>query len=327
MIRWSILSMAVFAASGAAEAQQAAGLEVYLDIDKARALITTPAEVQRFEAGLAPLRASATSLQDQLIAKMNEITRNQPVWSDNQMAREKRTFDVLQEQLASATRSLEAEAGFLRDSLEGQQDSKIRTALGDYVAQNRFGMVVSHRSGAAEDDIIVLNPQFELATALSEMVKSGPGAFAPAHPRRAPVVKYVDLDELMRVTGGSDELNEEQEQILAGYRSQDRSLRDDLTKWIDIRPFPDGRQQAELMIELIDLKLKNLRIETDATLAAARERQWGRVRQNIADFVANNPDVIRADALRLATRWDSTVFADPSLDVTTVLKQAMKARQ
>jgi hypothetical protein len=327
MIRWTILSMAVFAASGAAEAQQSAGLEVYVDIDKTRALITTPAEVQQFEAGLATLRASATSLQSQLSAKMNEMTRNQLVWDANQMAREKRAFEVLQEQLVSATRSLEAEAGFLRDSLEGQQDSKIRSALGDYVAQNRFGVVVSHRSGAAEDDIIVLNPQFELATALSEMVKSGPGAFAPAHPGRAPVVKYVDIDELMRVTGGSDELNQEQEQILAGYRSKDRSLRDDLTKWSDLRPFSDGRQQSELMVELIDLKLKDLRIDTDAAFAAARERHWDRTRQSIADFVANNPDVIRADALRLATWWDSTVFADPSLDVTTVLKQAMKARQ
>lgn len=327
MIRWTILSMAVFAASGAAEAQQAAGLEVYLDIDKARALITTPAEVQQFDAGLATLRASAASLQSQLSAKMNEITRNQSVWSANQLAREKRTFDVLQEQLVSVTRSLEAEAGILRGSLEDQQDSKIRTALGDYVAQNRFGLVVGHRSGAEEDDIIVLNPQFELASALSEMVKSGPGAFAPAHPGRAPVVKYVDLDELMRVTGGSDELNQEQEQILAGYRSQDQSLRDDLARWSDLRPFADGRQQSELMVELIDLKLKDLRIDTDAAFAALRERRWDRVRQSIADFVANNPDVIRADALRLATRWDSTVFADPSLNVTTVLKQAMKARQ
>jgi len=327
MIRWSILSMAVFTASGAAEAQQAAGLEVYLDIDKARALITTPAEVQQVEAGLATLRASVTSLQSQLNAKIDEITRNQPVWDANQMAREKRTFEVLQQQLVSATRSLEAEAGFLRDSLEGQQDSKIRTALGDYVAQNRFGMVVSHRSGAAEDDIIVLNPQFELATALSEMVKSGPGAFAPAHPRRAPVVKYVDVDELMSVTGSSDALNEKQQQILAGYKSKDLSLRDDLTKWSDIRPFSGGQQQAALMIELIDLKLTNLEIETNAALAAARESHWDRVRQSIADFVANNPDVIRADALRLATRWDATVFADPSLNVTTVLKQAMKAKQ
>lgn len=328
MIRIAVLATVVMGCVAMAEAQQAPGLQVYLDLDSAREQVTPGSANQQAQAAFTPLQARITSLQAAIQTKTTDLQRNMPIWPEPQVTKAQRDVEDLQNELLRARANLDNAVSDARFEMTSQANLKIGRAMRDYVAQNRLGVVIEHRSGASEEGVIVLNPQFEIATGISEMVKSGPGAFAPAHPKRAPVVKYADLSRLIQSAASYADAMGAIQQVTDAADIKLRGNDSDATRWQNLARFGNAVEQAEanLRLQLLELQKEKLRRDRAAEANALRERYVGFARQEIVEVIARNPDAFGADVLKLEDSFDDMTIADPSLDVTTTLSNLMKPR-
>ena len=333
MIRHAILAAVAIGtvavgSAGMAGAQQAPGLQVYLDLDRARALVTPAPANPQTQAAMASLRSHITSLQTSIQTKTAELQRNSGVWSEAQMVKAQRDLSDLQDSLISLRGDLDSLIEDARYYATKEADLKIGRAMQDYAAQNKVGVVVTHRSGVNEEGIIVLNPQFEIATAISEMEKSGPGAFAPPHPRRAPVVKYADLSRLFGSTYSHADATETQNRIVNAARDKGSAMQNEAARWENIARLGSPTEQAEAQarLELLHLQIEMLQRDTNRDSEELSARFAGLVRQEITEVIMRNSAAFGADVLRLEEDFGEMTIADPALDVTTALSNMMKVK-
>lgn len=334
MIRVTLLALAATALAtgpGALAQTPSSQLVVYVDVDTARSLIQSanPGAAARAASALAPGRAQLASLQADLDAKVSQLQRNMQGWSQAQITTAQTTIAALQKQIKTLDANLREDAQTAQQQMDYDANAKILQAITDYTKQNPRGLLVRHGSGVNEDEIVVVSPAFELATAFAEMAKSGPGAFAPAHPGRAPVIKYVDMTRFMDSTGQNAAYRAEGDQMRAAIAAKINSRRGEIQR-LNSGAAAGQTQQAlvQAVVRISDLEKEIAKLETDGSsqLKQFHEDFIRDCRAEIAAYVASHPSAIAADVLRLEEKIDTMHFADPSLDVTATLASLMKPK-
>lgn len=128
--------------------------------------------------------------------------QNQSKYSESQRIAEER--NVLQ-----ARTTAERSARTLIDAIEQENsdvrmdfDTRFNAALAAYRAANpSAGVVIMARDEPGRDSFVVRNKLYDLSASLAAMVKTGPTAKAPTAPNRPAVVRYVNFQRALELSG------------------------------------------------------------------------------------------------------------------------------
>ncbi|OYX48393.1 MAG: hypothetical protein B7Y90_10695 [Alphaproteobacteria bacterium 32-64-14] len=178
----------------------------------------SPAVTQRLKALKDKLAAEEAKLYAMGIAYDSNVSAFSP---QQRIAEERNIQDAMKASQATArdlSQTMQQELSTLRFDF----DARLNTALAAYRAANPgAGVLIMANDAPGRDSFVVRNTAYDLSGQLAAMVKAGPSAQAPAAPTRPAVVRYVNFQRALELTGQKARIDAAAATPGRGFTAQD----------------------------------------------------------------------------------------------------------
>ena len=178
----------------------------------------SPAVTQRLKALKDKLAAQEANLYAMGVA----YDRNVLTFAPQQRVAEERTIQDAMKASQATARDLSQTMQQELSTLRFDFDKRLNTALAAYRAANPgAGVLILGNNEPGRDSFVVRNTAYDLSGQLAAMVKAGPSAQAPAAPTRPAIVRYVNFQRALELTGWKARIDAAAATPGRGFTAQD----------------------------------------------------------------------------------------------------------
>lgn len=240
----------------------------------------SPAVTQRLKALKDKLAAEEATLYAMGIA----YDRNVSTFSPQQRIAEERNIQDAMKASQGTARDLSQTMQQELSTLRFDFDARLNTALAAYRAANPgAGVLIMANNEPGRDSFVVRNTAYDLSGRLAAMVKAGPSAQAPAAPTRPAVVRYVNFQRALELTGQKARIDAAAATPGRGFAAQDvrnqmeANFRENLATFLMADPSASAAEVIRFTGPgefMGDLKVYLPRLDITDAVAAAYKRQY-----------------------------------------------------
>jgi|GEM_PF-4012470 len=304
---------------------------LYFDLSEAESLwMTRYAEEDR--AQLDEMQRQMRSLEAELQSAIFDAQQRELITvagSEADLAQGRR-IEEAQEALQRFQNDYEINRVGVMDQRRREMEAALRPALTTYLQGSNATAVYGHRSGAEEEGVIVINPDFDIAAEVLALADD-PGANVAPPPSRAPRVVFLTVDRAMYLSGFSGRASAEIEEVSAPIRNELERLREEYTELARRMQQPVlssealqemNQKRSDVIESMRELEARGARQMSEAEASATLD-----FRSALSDYLSDSSLGLEVDIVRLVSdRSDGLrpVYIADKADITAQIAAGLK---